>query len=149
MNAGTPHAVWDSKHPRDIRRSVIKAKIMTGCYMLQTTQTLFGGKETVCPLCLSVPEARVHLITECPMLQDIRKPLMIQIQSKIPTPLYASKIIFTNPELVTQLVLDPSHVNIKKVVQLTEEDLAGIEATARLLCYRLHYRRAKYLGYRH
>ena len=149
MNAGTPHAVWDTKHPRDIRRSVIKAKIMTGSYMLQTTQTLFGGKETVCPLCQSAPEARVHLIAECPMLQDIRKPLMIQIQNYIPTPLYASKFIFTNPELVTHLVLDPSHVSIKKVVQLTEEDLTGIEEISRLLCYRLHYRWAKCLGYRH
>ena len=149
VTPGIPHQVWNNSHPRDIRRAIIKAKFITGSYMLQTTKAIFGDKDILCPLCHVAPEARTHLLTECSALQDIRQPLIRQIQNYIPTPLLATKDIYTDNILLTQLILDPTHNSISSIIPLPKEVLLKMEIPARLMCYKLHYRRAQTLGYRH
>ena len=110
-------------------------------------RALLRENEVMCPLCKSSPEARVHIITECPVMQDIRMPLMREIRNYIPTPSLTYKAIFSNKELITHLVLDPSHTKIKKLYQMTKMDYYNIEKVSRMMCYRMHYRRAQIMGY--
>ena len=149
INIGKNHPVWNSEHPREVRRAQIKAKFLTGTYMLQTTKYIFGEQEMTCPLCLSAPEGRVHILTECAVHNSIRKPLMNNIQSLLPTPLLAAIEIINNNSLMTQLLLDPSHKSITDRIRLPQNIIEEMEKTSKLMIYQIHYRRAQILGYKH
>ena len=73
VTPGTPHQIWINSHPRDIRRSIIKAKLITGCFILLTTKAIFGDKEVICPLCKTAPEGRVHFSSAklCTMFKNL------------------------------------------------------------------------------
>ena len=148
MVPGTPHNVWTGKHPRDNRRAIIKARFLTRYYMLQTTKALLGDEEVLCPLCKSAPEARVHFIAECDVLEDIRWPIVTQFRNYIPSPLLCYRAIFQNPELLTQLILDPTHRRMREYITF-QESCTARDGNPDLLCYRMHYRRAQTLGYKH
>ena len=57
-----------------------------------------------------------------------------------PSPLLCYRPIFQNPELLTQLLLDPTHSQLREHITFKKSVL--FEMDTRLLCYRMHYRRA-------
>ena len=77
MQIGKVHRVWDSVMPnlQDVRRAHIKARILTGTYMLQSTKVKFNNQEVdpKCPLCRLDDEDLVHFILKCPALANIRE----------------------------------------------------------------------------
>ena len=117
--------------------------------MLQTTKAIFGDQDVMCALCRTAPDGRVHFLMECKDLEDIRLPLLQEIQDYLPTSLLATKKILTNEQLLTQLILDPTQNSIKSLIQIPKDVMQKMEAPSRLMCYRIHYRRAQTLGYRH
>ena len=64
--------MWNSLDSEaEVRKGVIKARILTGVYILQSNRHLFSGKtiDSTCQLC---DEDLYHMVTWCPAFHDIR-----------------------------------------------------------------------------
>ena len=97
---------------------------------------------------IHIREGRVHIITEFPELLDIRDPIVRHIQCYIPCPLVARNEIFSDHNLHTHFILDPTLNVIRWKVMLRQNDLKELEKATRLMIYRMHYRRVQRLCYR-
>ena len=68
--------VWDSIQPnlQDVKRSHIKARLLTGIYMFKSTKCKFDSSEVdpKCPLCRLESEDLQHFILRCPALAEAR-----------------------------------------------------------------------------
>ena len=64
--------VWDSIQPnlQDVKRGHVKARLLTGTYMFQSTKFKFNSLEVdpKCPLCRLESEDLHHFILRCPAL---------------------------------------------------------------------------------
>ena len=58
----------------EVKKGIIKARILTGVYMLQVNRHLFSGRsiEPTCQLCWLEEEDIYHLATRCPAYQEDR-----------------------------------------------------------------------------
>ena len=69
--------VWDSIQPnlQDVKRGHVKARLLTGTYMLQSTKFKFNSSEIdpKCPLCRLESEGLQHFILRCPALACVRE----------------------------------------------------------------------------
>jgi hypothetical protein len=146
---GQIHQVWrtTSHNSRDIRRATIKAKLLTGTYVLQANRAVFNQYSVngTCPLCKKGIETREHFLVECESTEDIRAQyvarikILLQASSlEIPTP-------SENKHWWTQLILDCSHPDIQGVVQLQKEEQNQLEIVTRCLCFALHSARSDYV----
>ena len=145
MSTSLPHILWKStsSDPRDIRRASIKAKILVGIYILQYNRASFNQtSDATCPLCQQEKEDIPHFLLTCPALVAQRDPLLHQI-------LYSIPLVYSNHpaacrwprDLLTQLLLDPSHERIQSNIDLESKIVYTIERLSRQLCYALHVRR--------
>ena len=77
MSVGVTHIVWESaaNNLHDIGRSIIKVRMMTGVYMLQSTRARFNqySVEKTCPLCRLDSEDLTHMLLRCPALLMLGK----------------------------------------------------------------------------
>ena len=69
--------MWNSLDSEaEVRKGVIKARILTGAYILQSNRHLFSGKtiyiDSTCQLCCLEDEDLYHMVTWCPAFHDIR-----------------------------------------------------------------------------
>ena len=87
MAVGSTHIVWEaaSNNVHDVRRSVLKVRMMTGVYMLQTTKARFNQYkvEPTCPLCRLEPEDLSNMLLRCPALADTREAPLSDIRGLI------------------------------------------------------------------
>jgi hypothetical protein len=143
---GKPHQVWATvtDNPRDVQRAVIKARMLTGVYTLQSHRVTFARRTTnttsaKCPLCQNEDETIQHFLTECAdtksQVAEFRRNLSELIKGNI-----------KGDELV-QFVLDSSEC--VRCFALNPQITNMIEVLSRNLCFSLHYNRACRLGYRH
>lgn len=144
------HNIWQSTthDSRDVRRANTKVRLLTGTYILQATKAAFNQtRDTTCPLCKKADEDTVHFLVVCEKLEDRRHPIMKAILSTIPM-VYQYHPTHTqwSPNLITQLVLDPSHPSVSNILPLERCVLFEVERLSRLLCYRVHIKRCKMLG---
>ena len=146
---GKPHAIWSSTShdSRDVRRANNKVRMVTGTYILQSTRSAFNQtKNTTCLLCGDAEEDMVHFIVQCSFLEDERQPLLSNIIQCIPLVYQTHPSQTWPPHLVTQLVLDPTHPTIQSMLPLQPSVIDEIERLSRLLCYKIHMKRCKFLG---
>ena len=72
----TVHRIWQSNRdgPRYVTRAVMKAKLLTGVYILQATRHRFNQFEVdgTCLLCHSGVEDRLHFLRTCSAFTDHR-----------------------------------------------------------------------------
>ncbi|VDI60690.1 Hypothetical predicted protein [Mytilus galloprovincialis] len=77
INIGETHAVWNTalNLPGETKRAIIKARILTGTYMLQANKAKFQieNADSTCPICRIEEENLIHFITRCPVLEGIRR----------------------------------------------------------------------------
>ncbi|VDI58072.1 Hypothetical predicted protein [Mytilus galloprovincialis] len=77
INIGETHAVWNTalNLPGETKRAIIKARILTGPYMLQAKKAKFQieNADSTCPICRIEEENLSHFITRCPVLEGIRR----------------------------------------------------------------------------
>jgi hypothetical protein len=59
----------------ETRKAIVKARMMTGSYILQIDKHKFNNNsiDPTCPLCKADDETIIHLITTCPILSCIRE----------------------------------------------------------------------------
>ena len=134
-----PHPIWRHVHPntRDVRRATIKARLLSGTYLLQTNVSTFSKRQVSpnCPLCAQEPEDRTHFLLRCPKLEQRRRPLMEEIFVT-----FQGSRQMSDTEL-TRRILDSSHTNFTII------DIEKFEYITRKLVYALHSLRAFSLNY--
>ena len=148
---GQPHLVWKSTNPshRDVRRAHIKAKLMTGTYILQSNRAAFNQTtDKTCPMCNGGDESIAHFIMSCPASETLRHPFIQQLHQAIPLVYQDHPRTGWSEEMSTQLVLDPTHEVINEILPLSNAQLYQIEKISRRLCFKLHSLRATQLGYK-
>ena len=72
---GLTYLVWNSiESETEMKKGVIKARVLKGVYILQTNRHLFSGGavEPTCQFCWLEDENIYHMATRCPTLHDIR-----------------------------------------------------------------------------
>ena len=114
----SPHLVWRSTthNPRDVRRTNIKARLLCGAYILQTTRDVFNQtRNTICPLCEEEDEDITHFLLICSHLEEHCRPLLKHIIDTIPI-VYQQHPSQWSSELLIQLVLDPTHLSIQNIL---------------------------------
>ena len=147
MQIGKVHRVWDSVMPnlQDVRRAHIKARILTGTYMLQSTKVKFNNQEVdpKCPLCRLDDEDLVHFILKCPALANIReihiKDLRTLVIGKVGQEVWSKK--FCSETVLLSLIIDCQTLVEKGILPACVKTLNMIESSSRTLCFKLHLQR--------
>jgi hypothetical protein len=145
------HPLWSttSNCPRDVRKAIVKAKLLTETYTLQYNKAIFNQtRNATCTLCQGADENPAHFLLDCPVFQNDREGGLKQTLQGIPLVYQDHPIQGWETTDLVQLLLDATHPTVAKRLPLQKEDLQILEKGSRNLVYRLHTRRALLLGYR-
>ena len=147
---GQVHPLWKtlSSNPREVVKAAIKARVLTGTYVLQANRAKFNQFEVdpTCQLCKSGPEDRLHFILHCQALDDVRQKYLLKLKNRLHNYYSSNEIdtIYQADNILLQIILDPTHPDLQcisctpPVAELTWE----IEPVTRSLCYSLHSKRS-------
>ncbi len=136
----TLHRVWTQNQdsPKDVRRTIVKARLLTRSYILQADRAKFNQHQVsgICPLCNSAEEDRLHFIRQCPSTAALRENCDDELSLAIPW--YA--LLGEADKL--KLILDSSWF------ELPERLIPTIESVSANYVYRLHCARQHNLSLR-
>lgn len=79
LKLGQCHPIWTScmSSPYQVKRAMVRAKLLTGCYSLQENYaTWYDSESPTCQLCNSETETVVHLLLRCPETSEIRSSII-------------------------------------------------------------------------
>ena len=146
---GTVHNVWKNAGMNRIAimKASTKAKLLSGTYILQQTQSKFKKRQisAICLMCNSDIEDTPHFLIKCSSLERTRQPFIDKIKALLNTvdkKLYKS--IYKNDIRLTQLILDVTSPTLPMRFQ-TDELIHEIESLTRGLCFALHHERCRLL----
>ncbi|CAC5361725.1 unnamed protein product [Mytilus coruscus] len=95
LEPNKPHHVWNVKQLQrfELRKAIIKARVMTGTYILQADKYKFAhyNVEATCQLCCSGNEDVIHFLTTCPILSTTREKYFSEIREIITYEITAEK----------------------------------------------------------
>ena len=140
------------KHPsvqsvtgvRDVPRVGVKAKLITGTYILQVNRASFNQNEIsrTCLLCQQEDETTEHFILHCTALSAVRQSMLKSMED-----MYVD-IFNHQPDLedLLQFILDSSAL-LGGEEAIQSQLRADIEKASRCLCHRLHIERYKRLSH--
>ena len=144
---GNSHQVWKTvpKNSMEVKKAEVKARLLTGTYMLKETKAKFSRNThtPLCELCYEETEDVKHFLLICPTLNDIREEHLYTLKcylNNIQEGAYEA--ICENKQLI-QLILDSSMDILKGIVTLTKRNHIDIEQITRTLCYCLHVKRTR------
>ena len=149
LMVGQVHMVWDSIQPnlQDVKRGHVKARLLTGTYMFQSTKFRFNSSDVdpKCPLCRLESEDLRHFILRCPALAVARDSCFPQLRSLVIGAVGDEKWskYFRNRETLLTLVVDCQKLVEHGLLPKSQVILYEIETCARTLCYKLHQIRLK------
>ncbi|CAC5378829.1 unnamed protein product [Mytilus coruscus] len=146
LKIGTVHKLWSSieSNIKDVHRGGIKARLITGTYVLQSNRSKFNQHEvsSVCPICQYEDEDIVHFILKCNALFKYRKSYIEELKliiNSISNPNACSwKRLVGDNCLLTQLILDPGVLVKQNILSCSEKTLTKIEDCSRKLSFSLH-----------
>ena len=132
---------------QDVRRAHIKARILTGTYLLQSTKSKFNNQQEdpKCPLCRLENEDLPHFLLRCQTLCSVRevqlKTLRELVIAKVGPALWSEK--FRSRDTVLSLIVDCQMLVENGLLPTGEKTLSKIETCTRTLCYKLQIQRLK------
>ena len=131
---------------RQISRSNIKIRLLTGTYTLQSAQQTFGKVfSDVCLLCKKASEDITHFLLECDYLKNCRDDYFKHIDNLIPYVYSHRSYILSDRNLLVQLILDASHPSLTILMDLPLHYRIELESITRNLVYKLHVVRSQAL----
>jgi hypothetical protein len=144
---GRCHPCWRSvsSNVKDVRRAVIKSKLLTGTYLTQDRLARYSKNnlDSTCPLCKMSVEDTAHFLTKCPATYSARVSELTNIAtltaSYVGAAVWAS--IAETDDLV-QLILDATLLIDRGLLPPDATLLERLEWHSRRLCYSTHCRRA-------
>ncbi len=144
LRIGKPHPVWSSLQSTisDLQKGIIKARLLTGTYLLQTTKNKYsqGSENAMCKCCRIADEDLEHFLLVCPALYHVRKPLYSELKMTVMSALGPNRWDFTfnkSSDLI-RLIIDPSY--LAPYVK-DPQVILSIHRLSAQLCYRLHAHR--------
>ncbi|CAG2216647.1 unnamed protein product [Mytilus edulis] len=149
LEIGKTAQVWNLQNqPRlELRKAIIKARMMTGAYILQSDKHKFTHfvAEPLCQLCNTENEDIIHMVTSCPVLSTIREKYYVEMKMEILDSIDQFKwnTFCCNKMEITQLILDCN--NFKETLNISSELMTKIEEKCRNLLFQLHAKRIEVL----
>ena len=145
-SARIPHQLWlGSKYsPSASCKAIIKAKIVTNTYRLQSNKAKFNKYE-VNPTCVlrdEGDETREPFIITCKALSQKRDPYLFR-RTKFLIPIMGN--LYTNKEKLFELIVDCSSTRLDSNMTENNNIQSQIESIGRDLLYSLHCQRATML----
>ena len=134
---------------RDVKRSVIKVRLLTGTYYLQKDRAKFkGGSVTdLCLLCSAATEDRVHFIAECGALSSVSLRYLAEIVNELTYRNHPTAVVNALDDVaLTQLVMDCTSAMVAGKVSISPQEAVAVERITRRLCFALHLKCCELLG---
>ena len=81
-----PHHAWTTFDPntKDVQRAAVKARMITGTYMLQEQKAKFySDQDASCPLCDQESETLEHFLLRCQQLDETRQSHPQQVREAV------------------------------------------------------------------
>jgi hypothetical protein len=144
------HIVWDSinNSVRDVRKAITKARMLTGTYMLQTLKSKFNQAEVdpTCPICRLETETMTHVITSCPVYNEVRKEYFVKIKGTVITSIGFDswKRNFNKMDIICQLVIGCQKLVVTGLLSKNDDLIHEIETASKDLCHAIHTRRLNF-----
>ncbi len=149
---GTPHPLWQNVSNAffDIKKAIVKAKLVTKSYTLQINKARFNKYrvDPTCPVCRTDVETLNHFLLKCPNLHMERKYNLEKIAEYI-TEISDRRtwIYITSDDFrAVRFILDPSNFLDVLPAMRRPYILHHTEHLTRCMCYDLHRRRAVILS---
>ena len=149
LEIGKTHSVWNStlSEVSDVKKSVIKARMLAGVYILQKQKFRFDNVESsLCPLCYTEEEDIVHFLARCPVFHEIRKQYvddMYEVVNEHFGQDFWSRNIKQREDLV-KFILDASFF-VEQKNRVGRNVCVKLETITPDMCYRIHSRRLNIL----
>ncbi|CAC5399399.1 unnamed protein product [Mytilus coruscus] len=87
LEIGIVHPVWEyaSQNLLDVRKSMIKARMLAGTYLVQADKYKFSQYKinAICPLCHREDEDLTHVLTFCPTLRETRMKYFLPLKGLV------------------------------------------------------------------
>jgi hypothetical protein len=154
--AGRPHPVLSGiLTTQEVLRSRIHIKMLAGDYLCYSYLGRDRNQESYCRLCLSASpqhpapiEDMVHLLTRCKGTTGTRTRIVTDLLNLIS--LYFPNndiLVHPNHTHLTQLILDPTSLNLPMTVRISPDHpaLHQVLAVCRNLCFAIHKDRTRQL----
>ena len=147
LKVGQPHIIYSTVRPNvhDVQRAELKAKIITGTYILLVNRAKFNQFEVnpTCGLCCQQPETREHFIAQCSSLSKIRTHFI----TKTANLLHISPNVLSSMEAsnFTQFCLDCTHPLLSNYLKIPCESQDRLEYYTRKYIFNIHFARSKLL----
>ncbi|KAK3102011.1 hypothetical protein FSP39_008101 [Pinctada imbricata] len=147
FKVGNIHSIW--KHCNEdtlaVSKAGIKAKLLTGTYLLQSNVAKFQQKSetATCKLCGRQDETVEHFILICEAIEPQRKPFMEKFR-KILEQHDVWNHIQVNKDLQLLSIINPGHWKVPLRLQ-DDGTLHDLESIGRGMCHALHRARSNYL----
>lgn len=144
---GHPHHVWNTlpSDCREVEKAAVKARLLTGTYVLQVSWVKFNQHETdsTCLLCKLAPEDMKHFIIDCPALSTQRQYQKAILRRLLLTECIESEVdqLLCNGEVLLQFIMDCSHDSLQNVIVLPINAPELFEPQTRQWCFSLHMKR--------
>ena len=125
-------------------------KFLAGDYL--TYQKKFdqnnGQGSPVCRLCHLEGETICHILTICPAYDNKRTKMLQEMAEVCSNSTFVIEDIFSeaNPEYLTQFILDPTSINLRKRVHISDPIVPELYRISRDLCNHIHSERMKQLS---
>ncbi|CAH1802943.1 unnamed protein product, partial [Owenia fusiformis] len=108
---GSLHSSWANSHlnHHDTLRATVKARLMTGTYILQSNRAALNQYrvDPTSQLCLISSETPAHFVTNCPALSKTRAKHLQTLEHIIPSPLFIA--ITQDNDTLTHITIDPTY----------------------------------------
>ena len=151
LGIGQTHPVWDSLESTrlEVRRGVVKSRIITGTYIVQSTRAKFNQYQidSTCPLCHLEEEDIIHMLLRCSVLHSVRKGPFRTLKDYVisrTSETFWKSFFFSTKINITRLIIDCSQ--IEELHSVKDIDLLYIERLTRNLCFAIHTERLKKLN---
>ena len=147
LKIGNIHPIWSTVDPctQDVRRAIVKARLLTGTYMVQSLRSKFNNNavDPTCPLCRTACETIPHFLLNCNALYEARKEKLSQIRNTIidRAGVTAWNKIQVSDELLTKLVIDCTALAQMGILPYDAGLLTEVEVVTRELTFNLHNKR--------
>ncbi|MCG8113153.1 MAG: reverse transcriptase family protein [Candidatus Thiodiazotropha taylori] len=144
---GRVHPVWRTTDNSvgDVRKAVIKARMLTGTYILQKNVHTFSQyrENPTCKLCKQQEEDLCHMLLYCPLLREDRKEPYTSFKNTVVRCIgaVAWQQSFSVSDSLVRLILDCTRFSH----MFSGEDLDCVERLSRNLCYKIHIKRLSLL----
>ena len=148
FTARTPHnALCHIENPLQVARANTKIRLLVDVYPLATVQKRMKQIDgDICSLCdLGETEDRLHFLTRCPALSEVRTKYLHRILALIP---HTDDLDTENlDQFLVGLILDPSHPDVAEIHILDPSVIPEVETITRDYIFALHLKRTNIVKY--